>query len=67
MGIWYTCTNGRLTENIFKHISTNSNLNLIYSILNLKPNPKAQKRFRENEMTSFFGQVSRYRAMAYAR
>jgi len=23
-------------------------------------NPNIQKRFRENEMTSFFGQVSRY-------
>jgi len=30
---------------------------------NLNPTrtPKAQKRFRENEMTSFFGQVTRYR------
>jgi len=27
---------------------------------NLKPDPKAQKRFLENEMTSFFGQVTRY-------
>jgi len=35
-----------------KRISANSNPNL---------NPtKAQKRFRENELTSFFGQVSRY-------
>jgi len=33
-----------------KRISANSN-----------PNPKAQKRFRENEMTSFFRQVSRHR------
>jgi len=28
---------------------------------NSDPNPKAQKLFRENKMTSFFGQVSRYR------
>jgi len=54
------CPNERLTKNVFKRISAN---------FNLKPNPnfkrntnpKAQKRFRENEMTSFFGQVSRYR------
>jgi len=38
---------GHLPENIFKRISAYSN-------------PKAQKRFRENEMTSFFGKVSRY-------
>jgi len=53
---------------VFKRISVNSNLNLnpnfnrnsnpeFYSNSNLK----AQKTFRENEMTSFFGQVSRYR------
>jgi len=28
--------------------------------LKLNPNSKAQKRFRDNEMTSFFGQVSGY-------
>jgi len=27
----------------------------------MSSNPKAQKRFQENKMTSFFGQVSRYR------
>jgi len=42
-----------LTENGFKRISANSNRNL-------NPNPKAQKPFRENEMTSFFGQAIRY-------
>jgi len=47
-----SCPNGRLTENVFKRISANSNPNP-----NSKPNsnPKAQKCFRENEMTSFFG------------
>jgi len=40
-----------LTENVFKRISANSNLN---------PNSKAQKPFWKNEMTSFLGQVSRY-------
>jgi len=46
-----------LTENGFKHISANSN-----PIFNPKPNPnlKAQNCLRENEMTSFFGKVSRY-------
>jgi len=44
-----------LTENVFKCISANSNPNL-----NPNPNPKAQKRFRKSEMTSFFGQVSKY-------
>jgi len=44
---------GRLTENVFKRVSSNSNLNP-------NPNFKAQKRFLGNEMTSFFGQVSRY-------
>jgi len=38
-------------QKLFKRISTN---------LNSSPNPKAQKPFREKEMTSFFGQVSRY-------
>jgi len=38
-----------------KRISANSNLHP-----NSNPNPKAQKRVRENEMTSFFRQVSRY-------
>jgi len=41
-GLSYTCPNGRLTENVFKRISANSN-------------PKAQKRFRKIKMTSFFG------------
>jgi len=40
-----------------KRISANSNLN---PNLNSNPNPKAQEHFWENEMTSFFGQVSRY-------
>jgi len=40
-----------LTENLFKRIFAKSNLN---------PNPTAQKLFRENEMTSFFGKMSRY-------
>jgi len=38
-----------------KRISANSN-----------PNTKAQKSFLENEMTSFFGQVSKYRAISMA-
>jgi len=65
-GIWCTCLNGRLTENAFKRIPANSNLNhhpnssSNPNSTNLNPNTKAQKRFRENEMTSFFGQVSRY-------
>jgi len=40
--IYYTCPNGSLTENVFKHICANSNPNL-------NPNPKAQKPFRKNE------------------
>jgi len=45
--LWYiNCPNGRLAENVFKLTSTNSN-------------PKAGNW--ENEMTSFFGQVSKYR------
>jgi len=55
-------SNGHLTENVFKCFSVNSNLNP-NSKPNLNPNPKAQKRFRrfrENELTSFFGQVFRY-------
>jgi len=62
-----------LTKNIFKRISAKSNPNLIpnpyfnfNSNPNLNPNPspnpnpKAQKPFQENEMMSFFGQMSRY-------
>jgi len=58
-----------LTENVFKRISANSKPNFNPSLNptahpNLNPNPnsnpKAHKPFRENEMTSFFGQVSRY-------
>jgi len=59
-----------LTENVFKRISANSNLN---PNPNSQPNsnpipnssPKSQKPFRENEKTSF-GQVSRY-PMLYTR
>jgi len=47
--VWDTCPNGRLRG---KPISANSNSNL-------HPNPKTQKYFPENEMTSFFEQVSR--------
>jgi len=43
----YTARTRRLTESVFKRIFANSN-------------PKALKHFRENEMTSIFGQVSRY-------
>jgi len=42
---YFSC---RQAENVFKRISANHN-----------PNPEAQKRIRENEITSFFGQVSR--------
>jgi len=49
-----------LTEKVFKRIFTNSNPNL-NPTSNSNPNPKAEKRFGENEMTSFFGQVSRHR------
>jgi len=57
----YTCPNGRLTENVFKRISANANLNSHpNSNPNSNPKPKAQIPFRENEMTSFFRQVSRY-------
>jgi len=55
-----SCPNGRLTENVFKRISENFNPN-INSNPNSNLNPKAQKSFRENEMTLFFGQVTRYR------
>jgi len=48
--IYYTCPNGHLSENAFTLTIT----------LTSTLNPKAQKRFRENQMTSFFGQVSRY-------
>jgi len=50
------CLNGSLTENGFKRISANSNLNLKH---------KAQKPFRGNEMMSFFGQVSRSASKQY--
>jgi len=53
-----------------KCISANSNLNLNRNSHpnpnpnpNSNPNPKAQKPFWENEMMSFFGQVSRYRTI----
>jgi len=53
--IQYTCCpNARLTENVFKRIPANAS-------------SKAQKRFRENEMTSFFGQVSTYRLFRFLR
>jgi len=50
-----------LTKNVFKHMSASSNLNL-HSNPNSNSNSdlKAQKRFRENEMTSCFQKVSRY-------
>jgi len=50
-----------LTENVFKHISDNSNPNL-----NPSPDskPKGQKPLRENEMMSYFRQVPRYRKNA---
>jgi len=54
-----TCPNGRLTENVFKRIFANYNPNPIPNP-NSNPNPKAQNRLRENKMTSFFGQVSKY-------
>jgi len=51
-----------LSERTFdrKRISANSNPNL-----NPKPksNPKTQKPFRVKEMTSFFGQASRYHGL----
>jgi len=63
-----------LTENVFKRISANPNLNPNSKLNpnsnlnpnhnsnpNPNPNSKAQKRFRKIKMTSFFGQVSRYR------
>jgi len=51
--------NGRLTENVFKRISVNSTPNLSHRSnpnRSPSPNPKAQKPFWENEMTSFFEQ-----------
>jgi len=48
-----------LTENVLKRISANSNLSPNPNF-NPNPNTKAQKPFRENKMTSFFGQVFRY-------
>jgi len=47
------CPNGHLTENVFKRIFANSNPTLNS---NSNPNTKTGK-----EMTSFFGQVFRYR------
>jgi len=49
-----------LTENVFKGISAKSKPNPNPNS-NSNSSPKAQKRFRENEMTSFFGQLSRYK------
>jgi len=50
-----------LIENVFKRIFVNSNRNLsLFKRISANSNHKAQKRFRENKMTSFFGQVSRY-------
>jgi len=51
-----------LTENLFNsNPNFNPNLNSNPNFTpNLNSNPKAQKHFRENKMTSFFGQVSRY-------
>jgi len=57
LGIKVTCLKRRLTENVFKRISANSKPNLN---TNFHPNPEAQQRFRENEMTLFFEQVSGY-------
>jgi len=51
-----------LTENVFKSISTNSNLN---PKPNSNPNYNAQKRFQENEMTSFFAQVSTLQVLTF--
>jgi len=48
-----TCPNGRLTKKVFKRISSNPNSDP-------SPNSKAQKCFRENEMTSFFGKMFGY-------
>jgi len=45
-----------LTENVFKQISAKPNLN---PNPNSNLNPKAQNRFRENKMTSFF-QIPHY-------
>jgi len=47
--IYCTCSKTRLTENVFP-LNLNSNLNL-----------KTQKRFRTDEMTSFFEKVCGYR------
>jgi len=58
-----TYPNERLTESVFKRISSNSNLKSNHNATpNSNPNPKAQKCFWENEMTSFFGKVSGYRS-----
>jgi len=58
-----------LSENVFKCKSANSNPNLNSSPNfnrnpNSNPNPKAQIPFRENETTSFFGQVFRYQKIS---
>jgi len=55
-----------------KRISANSNPNLNPNLnsnpnSNFNPNPKAQNPFPENEMTSFLGQVSRYRETLWRR
>jgi len=62
MRISRTCPNARLTENVFKRISANSNiitstLTLSNSHPNSNPNPnsKTEKPFWENEMTHFSG------------
>jgi len=51
-----------LIENVFRHISDNSNHNLNLNLTltdnfhpNPNPNPEAQKLIRENEMTSYLG------------
>jgi len=48
-------SNPNLNPNHNSHPNPNPNPNS-----NSNPNPKAQKHFRENEMTSFFGQVFKY-------
>jgi len=55
-GILNTCPNGHFTKNVFKRISTNFKPNLNPNLhLTLIVTPKEQKRFWENEMTSFIG------------
>jgi len=43
----YTCPNGRLTENVFKRVSSNPNLNP-------NSNPKAQNPFRKKRNDIIF-------------